>query len=167
MRKISVNQITEIITDIENELSRMNQLEKEIRETYQKISQYPELKMMLFESLALKLHNFYKGCERIFQIIADELNGGKPSSFDWDRRLLERMSNEQSDRPCVITKNTAKQLKDYLGFRHIVRNIYGFELDIDRLEILVNNYFTVWHNFREDINNFLHWLHQLKDAIKP
>ncbi len=27
MRKISVNQITEIITDIDNELLRMNQLE--------------------------------------------------------------------------------------------------------------------------------------------
>lgn len=76
------------------------------------------------------------------------------------------MANEQNDRPGVITKNTVKQLKDYLGFRHIVRNIYGFELDIDRLETLVNNYFSVWHNFREDINNFLNWLHQLKDVIK-
>lgn len=167
MRKINVNQINEIITDIDNELSRMNQLEEEIRETYDKIPQYPELNTMLFESLALKLHNFYTGCERIFQIIADELNGGKPSSFDCHRRLLERMANEQSDRPCVITKNTAKQLKDYLGFRDMVRNIYGFELDVDRLEVLVNNYFTVWHNFREDINNFLGWLHQLKNAIKP
>ncbi|AFZ52571.1 hypothetical protein WEU38_10650 [Cyanobacterium aponinum AL20118] len=166
MRKINVNQITEIITDIENELSRMNQLEKDIKETYEKIPQYPELTITLFESLALKLHNFYTGCERIFQIITDELNGGKPSSFDWHRRLLERMANEQNDRPGVITKNTVKQLKDYLGFRHIVRNIYGFELDIDRLETLVNNYFSVWHNFREDINNFLNWLHQLKDVIK-
>lgn len=162
MRKISANQILEIIKDIDNDLSRMNQLEKEIKETYEKISEYPELKTILFESLALKLHNFYTGCERIFQIIADELNGGKPSSFDWHRR----MANEQCDRPCVITKNTAKQLKDYLGFRHIVRNIYGFELDIERLEILVKNYFHVWHNFREDINNFLDWLRQLKDAIK-
>ncbi|WP_241681817.1 hypothetical protein [Cyanobacterium aponinum] len=36
MRKINVNQITEIIADIENELSRMNQLEKDIKETYEK-----------------------------------------------------------------------------------------------------------------------------------
>jgi trans-2-enoyl-CoA reductase len=166
MRKINKSQIIEIITDINNELLRMEQLEKEIKETYEKIPQYPELITMLYESLALKLHNFYTGCERIFQIIAEELNGGKPSSFDWHRRLLERMANEQVDRPCIITKNTAKQLKDYLGFRHIVRNIYGFELDTNRLEILIDNYFIVWHNFREDISNFLGWLHQLKDSIE-
>lgn len=164
MRKINKSQILEIITDINNELSRMEQLEKEIKETYEKIPQYPELITMLYESLALKLHNFYTGCERIFQIIAEELNGGKPSSFDW--HILERMANEQVDRPCVITKNTVKQLKDYLGFRHIIRNIYGFELDINRLKILIDNYFIVWHNFREDINNFLSWLNQLKDSIE-
>ncbi|MGI0479519.1 hypothetical protein ACN4EE_01880 [Geminocystis sp. CENA526] len=166
MRKINKSQILEIITDINNELSRMDQLEKEIKETYEKIPQYPELITMLHESLALKLHNFYTGCERIFQIIADELNGGKPSSFDWHRRLLERMANEQIDRPCVITIDTVKQLKDYLGFRHIVRNIYGFELDTNRLKILIDNYFIVWHNFKEDINNFLAWLDQLKDSIE-
>ena len=53
MRKINKSQIIEIITDINNELLRMEQLEKEIKETYEKIPQYPELITMLYESLAL------------------------------------------------------------------------------------------------------------------
>lgn len=165
MNKITSAEITEIIGDINNELWRMERLEMEIKQVQQEIIIHPGLTNILFESLALKLHNFYTGCERIFQIIADELNGGKPSSYDWHRRLLERMTNQQINRPAVIQENTAKKLKEYLGFRHIVRNIYGFELDIKRVENLVNDYFFVWSDFKNDLATFLAWLEQLKFSI--
>lgn len=165
MKAITPSEINEIISDINNELKRLKELEKQIKQVQKEMINYPQLTNILFESLALKLHNFYTGCERIFQIIASELNGGKPSSFDWHRRLLDRMQNDQAERPAVIRGATAKKLQDYLSFRHVVRNIYGFELDITRLKNLVDGYYSVWHDVEEDLRNFLDWLNHLKTEI--
>jgi uncharacterized protein YutE (UPF0331/DUF86 family) len=158
MRNISAATIADVIIDLESELDRLQLLETQVRSIQVEMGNSPHLQDIFAESLALKLHNFYTGCDRIFQIIASELNGGKPSSYDWHRRLLERMALSQDYRPPVITAETLTHLKDYLAFRHIVRNIYGFELDFDRLESLVQNYFKVHQDFLRDIQNFITWL---------
>ena len=49
------------------------------------------LETAVFARRGLKLHNFYTGCERIFQMVISKLNGAPPSGFDWHRRLLDRM----------------------------------------------------------------------------
>jgi hypothetical protein len=46
------------------------------------------------ESAALRLHNFYTGCERIFRLIAAEVNGGVPKDLDWHKRLLTQVGLE-------------------------------------------------------------------------
>ncbi|ANV84726.1 hypothetical protein AWQ21_10255 [Picosynechococcus sp. PCC 7003] len=166
MRAITPAAIAEIIIDLENELYRLERLETQMHAVKTEIASSPHLQEMLAESLALKLHNFYTGCERIFQIIASELNGGKPSSYDWHRRLLERMSLPQDYRPPVVTAQTATQLREYLGFRHIVRNIYGFELDFGRIEELVEKYFQVHQDFVSDIRQFIQWLQEFKRTLR-
>lgn len=158
MRQMNAGELREIVIDIENEIDRLDQLEERTRSVQVEILANPQLADLLAESLALKLHNFYTGCERIFQIIASELNGGLPSGYDWHRRLLNRMANPQDYRPAVLREETAQKLNEYLGFRHVVRNIYGFELDKQRLEILAGNYYEVWEQTREDIQTFLLWL---------
>lgn len=40
-------------------------------------------------------------------------------------------------RPPVISKELAAELDEYLSFRHLFRNIYGFELESKRLENLI------------------------------
>jgi uncharacterized protein YutE (UPF0331/DUF86 family) len=166
MKKITVIEIREIINDINNEINKLAILENEIKNSQLQLNLYPELKKIIYESLALKLHNFYTGCERIFQIIASELNGGLPSSYDWHRRLLERMSTDQSHRIAVITETTAKYLKDYLAFRHVIRNIYGFEIEEDKINELIEKYSLTWLNFTQDMNNFLQWLEELANSLE-
>ena len=78
MTQISASQLREIALDIENELARLSQLEAQIKTVEAEINNNPNLANIFYESLALKLHNFYTGCERIFQIVASELNGGLP-----------------------------------------------------------------------------------------
>ena len=124
MNARSAIQIREIASDIKTELDQLTALRTEIETTQQLSWQQPNLSQVFTESLGLKLHNFYTGCDRIFKIIASELNGGLPSSYNWHQRLLTRMATPQTDRPAVISQETAKQLKEYLSFRHIVRNIY-------------------------------------------
>ena len=40
-------------------------------------------------------------------------------------------------RPPVLQKNTAKLLEEYLGFRHVVRNLYTWELEGAKVKRLI------------------------------
>jgi len=40
------------------------------------------------DSAALNLHSFYSGAERLFEAIANELDGGLPKGEAWHRELL-------------------------------------------------------------------------------
>ena len=166
MSQMSASKLREIAIDIENELTRLSQLETQIKIVEEEIEKNPHLANIFYESLALKLHNFYTGCERIFQIVASELNGGLPSSYDWHRRLLTRMANKQQERPALLTQKTVGSLAEYLGFRHVVRNIYGFELETQRVKYLVQNYYEVWRNFNQDVCEFINWLRNLADSLE-
>lgn len=166
MRKITSDEIRELATDIENELEPLRRLENDIQRTQIAIQQDTAYADLFYKSLALDLHNFYTGCERIFQLIASELNGATPTGQDWHRRLLSRMHTAYKERPAVITAETAQHLEEYLAFRHVVRNIYGFELDPQRVERLVAGYPSVWHQFESQMKDFVDWLQILADGLE-
>lgn len=84
------------------------------------------------------MHDFYTEIERIFEKVAPELNGGVPAGPAWHRDLLDSMSLDLPGvRPPVLSGATAAALAEYLRFRHLYRNLYGFELDWARLAPLV------------------------------
>lgn len=120
----------------------------------------------LSESLALKLQNFYTGCESIFLLIASELNEDTPSGYDWERRLLERMTLPREEMPPVLLEETAKNLREYLRFREVVRKNYGFELDLEILELLVVRYRQVWYLVGRDFKTYVDWLNKLADGME-
>jgi hypothetical protein len=89
------------------------------------------------DGVALGLHGFYSGAERIFEAIAREVDGSVPRCPDWHRDLLIQMSAEvQGSRPAAITRGTRLCLDDYRGFRHVVRNVYAMPLREDRVREL-------------------------------
>ena len=143
----------------------MQRLEHAILAVQQEIQRDPERAYLFYEVQALKLHNFYTGCERIFSLIASEFNGGKLSGFDWHQRLLQRMTVAQPERPSIISAETAQRLKEYLGFRHVVRSVYGFDLDIERVARLVDAYLPIWQRFESEINMFISWLRALATSL--
>jgi hypothetical protein len=154
--------IPDLISEIKDELALLESLIVDIGETAKDLPKTQKKKRVYEESLALKLHNFYTGCERIFQKIADDLNGGTSHSLDWHKRLLKSMSLEiEKIRPPVISKGTEKSLAEYLAFRHVVRNIYGFEIDSERLRSLVVKSRKMHDKFRKEVNAFLDFLRTL------
>ena len=80
------------------------------------------------ESIAMKLTKVYDGIETIFERIARAVDRHVPNSEKWHNELLQQMGARRTERPPVISEETAAQLKDLLEFRHKVRNIYGDEL---------------------------------------
>jgi uncharacterized protein YutE (UPF0331/DUF86 family) len=156
--------ISDLISEIKDELSNIMILVSDIKETYKELPKSQKKKRIYEESLALKLHNFYTGCERIFNKIADDINGGVPHSLDWHKRLLKSMSLEiEKIRPAVISKDTARALEEYLAFRHVVRNIYGFEIDSERLHRLIEKLENVYKRFKKEIDDFLGFLRRLSE----
>jgi hypothetical protein len=90
------------------------------------------------DSVALNLHGFYSGIERIFERLAETLDGSLPKGENWYQALLVQMSKEVPGiRPAVISQQSLKRLDEYRGFRHVVRNVYTFHFDEAKLEKLV------------------------------
>jgi hypothetical protein len=61
-------------------------------------------------------------------------------------------------RPAVVSPELAADLDDYLSFRHVFRNIYGFELRGDRIMYLSARFGGVAERFRNEIGAFVGFL---------
>ena len=57
-------------------------------------------------------------------------------------------------RPPVISPNTEKVLREYLGFRHLFRKRYGFELDWEKMKRLLLNMPQVLYRLEKEIEIF-------------
>ena len=56
------------------------------------------------DSVALNLHSFYSGLERLFELIAKHIDRNLPSGETWHRDLLVSMTNDfPNARPAVIS----------------------------------------------------------------
>lgn len=85
------------------------------------------------------LHDFYTSIEDILEVISGEVNGTVLESLDWHKRLLSNMSIPIPElRPAVISESLMWKLSEYLRFRHIFRNVYGYLLDWKRLKPLLD-----------------------------
>jgi hypothetical protein len=112
-------------------------------------------------------HDFYSGAEKIFQRIAVELNGGVPKGQEWHKIFLQNMMSELPGvRPPVIAAETGKLLKKFLEFRHMFRNVYGFDLEFEKLDDLDRLYPEAHKKFREDIQKFIAFLEQLVKKLE-
>ena len=147
-------EIPVLVAEIKDELSKLDILSQKLSSQVNRTN-----KEEIAESAALRLHNFYTGCERIFKLIVSEVNGGVPHELDWHKRMLTQVSLEIEDiRPAVISLKTRKDLEELLRFRHIVRNIYGFELKPERIETLIALTISLFPGFTKEIENFMAFL---------
>ena len=82
------------------------------------------------DGVALNLHGFYSGIERIFELIAVHVDETLPKGENWHQILLKQMAEELAGvRPAVISDPVLQNLDEYRGFLHIVRNVYSYKFD--------------------------------------
>ncbi len=116
-----------------------------------------------WDGVALNLHGFYSGVERIFEDIARTVDGNIPSGPDWHMGILVQMSTEVADlRPPVISENLRYMLDEYRGFRHVVRNIYAFNFRPSRLKELVDTLPVCVNSLKQDLLAFTVFLELLR-----
>lgn len=132
--------------------------------------QRPEDQDYYLGAAALDLHNFYAGIERLLEIIAAELDDRRPSGANWHRELLTQMTLVvPGRRPAVLQAVTCGGLEDYLEFRHVVRNVYTFNLRPTRVSELVNGLRPVFEASQGDLLVFADFLDGLAtaDEVRP
>ncbi|MDM7938293.1 MAG: hypothetical protein QUV06_12660 [Cyanobium sp. CZS 48M] len=116
------------------------------------------------DSAALRLQSLYTGVERCLLLIVRVLNGGTPEGSDWHRRLLDRMAVVTDSRPAVLSPAVRLGLAELLAFRHVVRHLYAYELDADRVRLLLERAIAMWPGIEEDLERFQAWLEELVAA---
>lgn len=151
-----------LISRIESELDNLERVVEKVNSGWNRIEKtYDEI---VLDSIALNLHDYYAGLERIFKLIASEIDGNIPSNKSWHQDLLNQMQIPiKKVRPQVISNETANNLDEYRGFRHIVRNVYTFNLSVDRIKPLVEKLPQLKKDVRKDIENFLEYLESKAD----
>ena len=139
-----------LVAEIKNELAKLEKLVQRLATQAGRVDDEE-----ISESAALRLHNFYTGCERIFKLIASEVNGVLSHNLDWHKRLLNQVALDVPNiRPAVISPATQTVLEELLNFRHVIRNIYGFELKPERIEELVAITIDLFPRFTSEIETF-------------
>jgi len=119
------------------------------------------------DSVALNLHSFYSGLERLFELIARHIDSTIPSGETWHRDLLNQMACEVADiRPAVIDQNNVRSLDEFRRFRHLVRNVYTTNLVPDKLRKLVSNLPGLWNSLRAELLAFADFTEELSKLIK-
>ncbi len=147
---------------IETELTELEKVTERIRNGWERFRRTGD--DFYTDSVALNMHGFYSGIERIFQLIARAVDGGEPQGANWHRMLLDQMVCEIPDvRPAVIPPQTLELLEAYRGFRHVVRNVYSYNFDPSKTEVLVKNIFATFDEARNELLTFVNFLTDEKE----
>jgi hypothetical protein len=158
----SREELLAVAAEIRAELGQLARVGAEIAEIWRRRPADPAEGSVYLAAGALLLHNFYTGCERIFQRVGTDLNGALPRTPDWHFRLLRSMAIAVPGvRPALIGEDVARDLAEYLRFRHLVRNLYGYELQAGKVEPLVAGLPGLADRFGRAIETFLAYLEDL------
>jgi len=165
MRKNNSRNIKYLIKSIQQETSSLDELCSQINLFINKVEQADEESKIFYKRAAGSiLHDFYTGIEKIFREIGIRMDKSLPKGENWHIELLKSMATPQKKRNTVISQELMEKLKEYLGFRHLFRNIYGMELEWDKLKILLTKIREdVWKRFKVEINLFVKWLKETVD----
>ena len=58
-------------------------------------------------------------------------------------------------RPAVISKTTGEMVEKFLRFRHLVRNVYSFNLFPEKIQTLVDKLSNTYENVKKDLSDFV------------
>ncbi|MDA8336402.1 MAG: hypothetical protein M0Z41_15675 [Peptococcaceae bacterium] len=143
-----------MIGRIREDLSELQRIADRIQLAWERASQTGD--DFYIDGTALNLHSFYTGFEVIFELIATSFDESKLKGKNWHQELPRQMAAEiPMVRAAVISTESRKSLDEYRGFRHVVRNVYAFNLDPDRMEHLVKDLPVVFERLHSEIVQFL------------
>jgi len=147
---------------IRKELDDLKRLAARSQRAMDTAHRNPQDADLYLDSAALNLHDVYSGFERLFKQIAATVDGNLPSNPEWHRDLLDQMGLDLPQvRPPVLTSSSVQFLDEYLRFRHVVRNVYTFSFDAERVGRLVNELNTNFGKIKQELLVFVDFLEKV------
>ena len=136
-----------VATRLQEELENIRDLVKElslrgISGSKKKIkSALPPGDTFILRAIGSVLHDFYVAAENVFETVAREIDETLPAGEHWHRKLLQQMTLDIPEvRPPLLSKETAGKMDEFRAFRHVFRNVYGFNLSSERIVDLLNKF---------------------------
>lgn len=107
------------------------------------------------DAVALNLQSFYTGVEHILEFVLLETDQTVPSGSHWHQALLQLAATPVPQlRPALLAEETSRALDRFRGFRHVVRNVYAFDLDANRVAQLMELLPETFAQVRHDLSGF-------------
>ncbi len=151
----------ELIERIADERGKIERTVAEIKVRLKKMEAASAEDMIdLKDLVAMRLPVFYMGLENIFKRVAEEIDMDEPQGENWHTDLLQQMSTSRASRPSVISEKTAAALTLILKFRHRIRNIYVFELEIEKTVENAQQVCDIFDGLSTELDVFIGWLKQ-------
>lgn len=105
------------------------------------------------------LSGLYSNFEDIFLKVAKEFENKLEEPTKWHLEILNRMALEIEEiRPPLISKRSKACLDELRKFRHVFRFSYSYELDWEKMLIVIKRWNEGSHIVYQDIKNFLNYL---------
>jgi hypothetical protein len=132
-----------------------------IRALYEKISDIePENEDKLVHSAYL-LHNLYSAYEEIFKEISYTFENHIERRSDYHKNLLIRMKmNIPGIRPMLLGETGYLILTELMGFRHVFRHAYNFDISPEKLKSIRTRVLEVMCLINRDIEEFKRFLEE-------
>lgn len=147
---------------IRQELQNLERVVSRVEGAMEAARKRPEEQDFYLDSAALNLHDFYAGLERVFHYIASHVEQSAPTGGEWHRELLRQMNVEAPGvRPAVLSVESVEALDEYLRFWHVVRNVYTFSFDPERIERLVGRIRACFEQVRSELFTFARFVERV------
>jgi hypothetical protein len=148
--------------EIMEELGNIDRIVSVIEKRKKEIKKHDADADVYIESLVHNIENFYMGIEDIFKRIGVFTDEGIPEGPRWHSILIKGMARDiPGVRPPVIEHETRELLDEYRKFRHLVRNIYTFNIIPEKVMKLAHGITKAFNPFNKDIKDFLNFIEKI------
>ena len=152
---------------IRGEVSDLEQVIERAGQAWQLVQTAQSKHYVYVDSVALNLHSFYSGLEKLFELIARHVDRNLPGGETWHRDLLLQMAQDfPSIRPAVISPENATILDEFRRFRHLVRNVYTVNLLPEKMAGLMKSLPELWLKLRAELLAFADYLEALNTSFQ-
>lgn len=146
-----------------NEIAELDDAVRRALRAWQRSREVGPDQDVYLDSVALNLHGFYSGLERMFELIARHIDQNMPTGEMWHRDLLRAMSLDVADiRPAVVKDDTREHLDTFRRFRHLVRNVYATNLVPEKMEGLMDELPELWSRLQNEMLAFASFLEDVE-----